>query len=61
MMFTGGEDETLELLAQGPTLSHYESVYGEAPYYIVDPSTPSALGGVRSDLNPYACSWSYSE
>jgi hypothetical protein len=51
LMFVVGEDGNLELLTQGPGLKHPELVYGQAPYYMVDPSTS---GGARSGLNPYA-------
>jgi hypothetical protein len=57
LMFTAGEDRTIELLTHSPSPSHHELIYGEAPYYPVDPSTTLALGGTRSGLNPYAGSY----
>jgi hypothetical protein len=54
LMFTVGEDETLELLTWGLVASHYEPIYGEAPYYLVDSPTASASGRSRSGLNLYA-------
>jgi hypothetical protein len=57
LMFTVGENGNLELPAPGPAPTHHESIYGEATYYPVDPSTTSASGGVCSGLNPYAGSY----
>jgi hypothetical protein len=54
LMFTTGEDRTLELLTQGPAPSHYEPIYGEASYYPADPSTSSAPNDTCLGLNPYA-------
>jgi hypothetical protein len=51
-MFTAEEDRNLELLARGLALSHCESVYREALYYLADPSSSSASNGVCSGLNP---------
>jgi hypothetical protein len=53
-MFAIGEYGNLELLTRGSTPSHHMPVYGEAPYYLVDPSTSSASSGARSGLNPHA-------
>jgi hypothetical protein len=57
LMFTAGEDRTIKLLTHSPSPSHHELIYGEAPYYPVDPSTALASGGTRSGLNPYAGSY----
>jgi hypothetical protein len=57
LMFTAEKDGTLELQTQGPTPSHHEPIYGEAPYYPVNHSTTSASRGARSRFNPYAGSY----
>jgi hypothetical protein len=57
LIFTPGEDGTLELLTRGPTPSHHEPIYGEAPYYPADPSTTSTLDGICSGFNPYTGSY----
>jgi hypothetical protein len=51
LMFTTGDDESLELLTQGLVPKHLASVYGISPYYLADPSTP---GGACLGLNPHA-------
>jgi hypothetical protein len=56
-MFAAGEDGTLELLARGPAPSQHKPVYGETPYYPVDPSASSTSNGACSSLNPYAGSY----
>jgi hypothetical protein len=54
LMFAAEEDGNLELLTQNPEPTHLSSVYRNAPYYLVDPSTSSTLGGAYSSLNPWA-------
>jgi hypothetical protein len=51
MLFTVGDDGSLELLTRGPALRHPTLVYGPAPYLLVNPSTSV---GACSGLNPYA-------
>jgi hypothetical protein len=50
LMFTAGDDESLELLTQGPAPSYLTPVYGQAPYL---PANPSISGRAWSGLNPY--------
>jgi hypothetical protein len=51
LMFTAGEDESLELLTRGPAPRYPAPVYETTPYYPVDPSTSSRA---YLDLNPHA-------
>jgi hypothetical protein len=44
-MFTAGEDGTVELLTRGPTSSHHDPIYREAPYYPAGLSTTLASDG----------------
>jgi hypothetical protein len=50
-MFTTGKDGNLELLTPGAVPKHLASVYGQAPYYPANSSTPV---GAYSGMNPYA-------
>jgi hypothetical protein len=52
LMFISEEDGNLELLARGRSPRHRELIYGEAPYYPIDPSVILASGGACLDLNP---------
>jgi hypothetical protein len=56
-MFAAGEDRNLELLTRGLTPCHRMPVYGEAPYYLTDPSTLSTSSGTHSGLSSYAGSY----
>jgi hypothetical protein len=50
-MFATREDKNLELLTRGLAPRHPMTVYGKAPFYLVDPSTSR---GTFLGLNPYA-------
>jgi hypothetical protein len=54
LMFTARDDESLELLTQGPAPRHPAPVFGQAPHLLANPSTS---GGACSGLNPYLGSY----